>query len=58
MMNKVICILIVLGILAGLIFDGILANIGIPGEYLAISLILLAAAAVMLDWATGKGGTR
>jgi hypothetical protein len=54
-MNKLICGLIALGIVVCLIFDGILTSIGLPSEYLVISLVLLGGAAVTLDWATGKG---
>lgn len=58
MMNKIVCILIAVGIVAVLLFDGFLTSIGMPGKYLLLSLVLLAGAAVTLDWATGKGGGR
>lgn len=54
MKNKWIVILLAMGIVVCLIFDGILAQIGIESKWLVISVILLAASAVTLDWATGK----
>lgn len=56
MKNKWIVILLAMGIVVCLIFDGILVQIGIESKWLLASVILLAAAAVSLDWATGKAG--
>jgi len=54
MKNKWIVVLLALGIVVCLIFDGLLTQIGFGGKWLLASLIVLAGAAVSLDWATGK----